>query len=159
MTNKFRIIIGDKKILRQRIPEIEKPTPEIRMLVKKMRKIMKQADGIGLAANQIGLPLRLFVAEVNNKFYAVLNPKITKLSKEKEIMEEGCLSFPAYFGPVSRAKKIILEGMDAYGKKIKISATGLLARVFQHEVDHLNGILFIDKARELYHYTPKQEIK
>ena len=110
---------------------------------------MKLSDGVGLSANQIGLNLNCFVAEVENKFYAVFNPKITKLSQEAEDMEEGCLSVPNNFGVVNRADKVWLEGLDANGKKVKFKVWGFLARVFQHEVDHLNGTLFIDKCKNL----------
>lgn len=158
MDKDYSIVIGTKqKALRDRMPEVLKPTPEIRALIKKMRKIMRQADGIGLAANQIGVPLRLFVTEVDKKFYAVLNPAIAKHSKEKVILEEGCLSMPSLFGTVERYEKVTLEGTDPYGRKLRINAKGLLARVFQHEIDHLNGALFIDKAKEVYCYVPKEE--
>ena len=122
---------------------------EIRELVKNMRTIMKLSDGVGLSANQIGLSLNCFVAEVENKFYAIFNPKITKSSKEVDEMEEGCLSVPNNFGMVSRADKVWLEGFDASGKKVKLKVWGFLARVFQHEVDHLSGSLFIDKCKDL----------
>jgi len=158
MEHHYPIVVGAKqKILREKMPEVMKPNTETRALVKKMRKLMKQADGIGLAANQVGVPLRLFVAQVDKKFYAVFNPEIVKTSKEKALFEEGCLSLPSYFGPVERAQKVTLVGMDPYGKKLKITASGLLARVFQHEVDHLNGALFIDKAKEVYRYVPEKE--
>ncbi len=122
---------------------------EIRELVKSMRMIMKLADGVGLSANQIGLDLNCFVAEVDNKFYAIFNPKITKHSKETEEIEEGCLSVPNNFGVVNRADKVWLEGFDANEKKIKLKVWGFLARIFQHEVDHLNGKLFTDKCKDL----------
>lgn len=153
---KEKIVEGEKtKILRERMTEVAKPTPEIRQLVKRMKKIMEKADGIGLAANQIGLPLRLFVAKVDKKFYAVLNPEIAKTSTEKNVEEEGCLSVPGFWGPVERARRVTLRGLDPYGRKIEIKTKGLLARVFQHEVDHLNGILFIDKAKKIYKYVEK----
>lgn len=132
---------------------------EIRDLIKKMREVMAAAYGIGLSANQIGLDLKLFVAQMPKinrtgtqeplKFYAIFNPEIIKSSKEKSIMEEGCLSVPGMSGLVERPEKITLIGYDKNGKKIKIKAWGLLARIFQHEVDHLNGILFIDKAKDI----------
>ena len=120
---------------------------ELRELVKKMRTTMKKADGVGLSANQVGLDEKMFVAEVDDKFYAIFNPKIVKESTEKNEMEEGCLSVPEKFGTVARSEKIWLECQNADGKKIKIKAWGFLARVFQHELDHLEGKLFIDKAR------------
>lgn len=126
---------------------------KIKELIKTMRTAMKEANGIGLSANQIGIDAKVFVAQVPDnhgriKFYAIFNPIIVKTSKESEILEEGCLSVPETFGPVKRAAKIVLTGFNQYGKKIKIKAWGLLARVFQHEVDHLNGKLFIDRIKK-----------
>lgn len=129
---------------------------EIRALVSTMRKIMRSADGVGLSANQIGLPINMFVAEVDHTFYAIFNPKIVKKSKEIDEQEEGCLSVPERFGMMRRHEKITLEGYTQTGKKIKIKAWGFLARVFQHEVDHLQGSLFSDSATNMRHYSPPQ---
>lgn len=123
---------------------------EIRELAAKMRREMNKAGGIGLSANQLGLNMKVFVAKIDNKFYALFNPKITKESAEKNLMEEGCLSVPGKFGYVERADKVVLEAFNINGKKVKIKAWGLLARVFQHEADHLNGVLFIDKTKKIY---------
>ncbi|MEK7548908.1 MAG: peptide deformylase [Patescibacteria group bacterium] len=142
---------------------------DIDELIKKMKSSMIKANGIGLSANQIGLDLQLFVAQIsdeplkrgkNNKIilpssksmksYIIFNPKIAKFSKKETIMEEGCLSVPGIYGEVERPEKITLEGYDRYGRKKKIKAEELLARVFQHEIDHLNGILFIDRAKNLH---------
>ena len=149
----------DEKFLRRRVADFDfsKFTKkEINNLIKEMREAMFAAAGVGLAANQVGLDLRVFIAQLpkqkkklDRKFYAIFNPEIIKFSKEKTILEERCLSIPGYYGDVERSNKITLVGQDKYGKKIKIKALGLLARVFQHEVDHLNGILFIDKAKNL----------
>lgn len=147
----------NEKFLRQKTEPFVfgRMTPrEINKLVRKMRLTMKNANGIGLSANQIGLNLRMFVAQVPDqhgltKFYSIFNPEIEKSSKEISALEEGCLSVPNYFGAVERPEKITLTGQDKNGKKIKIKAWGLLARVFQHETDHLNGVLFIDKARSV----------
>lgn len=122
---------------------------EIQELVTTMRRTMKEARGAGLSANQIGKRFSVFVAQVEDKFYAVFNPKITKAIGKAEL-EEGCLSVPEAYGVINRAERVTLEGFDRNGKKIKIKAWGLLAQVFQHEVDHLNGKLFIDKAKKLY---------
>lgn len=129
---------------------------EIRDLIAQMRKIMKAHNGVGLSANQIGLNLNMFVAEFKKsedappKIYAVFNPKIEKFSAEKTLMEEGCLSVPGIYGEVERPEKIVLTGLDRNEKPVKIKARGILARIFQHETDHLNGVLFIDKATKLY---------
>lgn len=137
---------------------------EIDELIKKMKAAMVKAKGIGLSANQIGLNLKVFVAQITEidkrgnkriitpeekKSYVIFNPEIIKSSKQTEIMEEGCLSVPGVYGDVERPKNITIKGQNRYGKPIKIEANGLLARVFQHETDHLNGILFIDKAKNI----------
>lgn len=143
----------EEKILRKKIAafDFDKYTKkEIRELIKKMRTTMRRADGVGLSANQVGLNEKMFVAEVDHKFYAIFNPKIIKKSDEKSEMEEGCLSVPDKFGTVIRADKVWLEGQNADGKKLKIKAWGFLARVFQHELDHLEGKLFIDKSKNIY---------
>lgn len=134
---------------------------EITALLARMRQIMREANGVGLAANQIGLECRLFVAEVpdqrgNLKFYAVFNPSIEKSWGEKIVHEEGCLSVPGTYGEVERRDRVLLRGFDQRGKPIKIKAWGLLARVFQHEVDHLHGKLFIDRAERLYKLEKRQ---
>ena len=134
---------------------------ELEGLIKNMRKIMKEAVGIGLSANQLGLDMQLFVAEVPQKdrapkFYAIFNPEITKMSQETEILEEGCLSVPGIYGEVERFKKITLKGLDKNQKAVKLEVYGLTARVFQHETDHLNGILFIDRAKNLHDKDSKE---
>lgn len=147
----------EEKFLRQKTKKVD-PTSftrrEMTALLSRMRKIMRAANGVGLSANQIGMDGRFFVAEVpmtNGElgFYAVFNPKIEKVSSEKNMVEEGCLSIPGSYGPVSRPERVTLSGLDKNGKPIKIKAWGLLARVFQHEVDHLDGKLFIDKAESV----------
>jgi len=146
---------NEAKILRKKLADFDFnkfSKKEIQQLINKMRKAMKDANGVGLSANQIGLNLNVFVAQVNNKFYAIFNSKITAFSEERKEMEEGCLSVPEIFGTMSRYDKVILEGYDKGAKKIKIKAWGLLAQVFQHETDHLNGKLFIDGAKETYKY-------
>src|SRR3989338_7274374 len=130
------------KLLRKRVADFDFTKfskKDIRELIKRMRDAMRKANGIGLSANQIGLDLNLFVAQVEGKFYSIFNPRVVKFSSEITNMEEGCLSVPEKFGSVNRPAKITLEGYEASGKKLKIKAWGLLARAFQHEVDHLNG--------------------
>ena len=136
---------------------------EINDLLQRMKKIMREAHGIGLSANQIGLSYRLFVAEVPGrdnqlKFYAVFNPDI-KIIKGGEVLplEEGCLSVPGVRGTVKRAYEVKLTGLDKNGKALKIRAWGILAHVFQHEADHLDGKLFLDKAEETYKINEKVE--
>ena len=126
---------------------------ELEALLKKMRAAMKKSVGVGLSANQFGLDANFFIAELNGKFYAVFNPAIKKGLESEIVMEEGCLSVPEVFGLVPRKEKVVLEGWDKNQKPIRIKAWGLLARIFQHEVDHLNGALFIDKTKKLHKYA------
>lgn len=155
-------LIDDKKeakLLRKKVADFDfkkYSKKDTREMIKKMREMMKMAYGIGLSANQIGLDLNVFVAQAEGKFYSIFNPKITKSSEEVLEAEEGCLSVPEVFGSVARPAKVTLEGFDKNSKKIKIKAWGLLARIFQHETDHLNGKLFIDKASDLHKY---EEVK
>lgn len=116
---------------------------------------MKDAKGLGLAAPQVGYSLRLFTVNVESKIYVFINPEIKDISAEKIPFEEGCLSVPKIWGPVVRPKKLTIKALDENGKPIKIRAKGLLARVIQHEMDHLNGILFIDRAEKLYKVEEK----
>jgi len=121
---------------------------EIGKLIKEMRLEMEKANGVGLSANQIGLDFQVFVARANNKFYAIFNPKIIKISVSKAGINEGCLSVPKKYGEIFRPDEVILTGYNKSGKKIKLRAQGILARIFQHEVDHLNGKLFLDHLNQ-----------
>ena len=149
----------DLKILRKKTSAIKSETinkAKFKKLIDDMTETMLKADGIGLAANQIGLGIKLFVAEVpndkggKNKFYAIFNPEITRQSKETSEMEEGCLSVPETYGAVKRPEKITMTGYNINGKKLKIKAWGLTAKIFQHEIDNLNGKLFIDAAKNIH---------
>ncbi len=128
---------------------------EVNDLIVRMRRVMHAANGIGLSANQIGLSFAVFVAEVpdaqgGTKFYVVFNPKIDKVEKTTITFEEGCLSIPGVWGEVTRAEQIVVSGFNKMGKPVKVKAWGLLSRIFQHEIDHLNGKLFIDRAKKVY---------
>ena len=152
---KYKIITIEKKenekFLRQKTKEIKDLKDEkIPELIKKMREIMIQGKGVGLAANQIGLDKQIFVMGPGNDFFAFINPKITKYSKEIEEMEEGCLSVPGKAGIVSRPVAVEIKGFNEKGEKIKMKFDGVFARICQHEYDHLQGVLFIDKAKKVY---------
>ncbi len=123
---------------------------EISAMIKEMRVKMHEWHGIGLASTQIGSNEAFFVAQPpeGGKFYAIFNPKITKTEGDPVLMEEGCLSIPGQYGDVPRYEKLVIEGQDKNGKKIKIKAWGILAHIFQHETDHTNGILYADKAKK-----------
>jgi peptide deformylase len=149
----------ERKVLRRKAVDVDfkKFTKkEVTDLISRMRRIMRAANGIGLSANQIGLPFNMFVAEVpdvdkgGTKFYAIFNPIIEKKSKATAVLEEGCLSIPGVWGYVPRAEEVTLTGFDRNGKPLKIKAWGLLAHVFQHETDHLQGKLFTDRTKEIF---------
>ena len=117
-----------------------------------MKKAMKENSGIGLAANQVGKDLAIFVideeiARENKVPEIYINPEVTEYSRDKDEMEEGCLSIPEYYAPIHRSKKIKIKAVDEKGNKIKFKAKGLLARILQHETDHLNGTTIKDRAQ------------
>ncbi|MFA5392266.1 MAG: peptide deformylase [Candidatus Paceibacterota bacterium] len=155
----MKILTGEKNIiLRQKSKLVEHLTKEIRDLIIQMKKIMEDNNGVGLAAPQINVSQRIIICEVDNKFYTFINPEIIKSSKETLSIEEGCLSLPNTYGEVERPEKIIFKAIDSDGKKIKLKVFGLLARIVQHEIDHLDGILFIDKAKNVVKDTVQKRI-
>lgn len=138
-------------VLRQVAEPVKRITPEIRQLVSFMRKAMLDANGIGLAAPQVGVSIRLLLYtdmsdEKNPQVHALINPVILKMAGEQIDPPEGCLSLPGLMGNVRRAQTIWVKATNLQGKTIKFKAEGLTARVIQHEIDHLDGILFIDRA-------------
>lgn len=135
--------------LRTRCKKVSRLTPSERKILEDMVETMRAANGIGLAAAQVGIPQRLIVVEVEDELYQLANPEIVDLSDETEVMREGCLSLPNYYGPVERPVRAVVRGLDLNGKRIKVRAEGLLARVLQHEIDHLDGVLFFDRMRSL----------
>lgn len=144
--------------MRKKAEPVKNPkSPETKKLIADMVMAMKKVSGIGLAAPQVGHSLRLFIANVEDKIYAFINPEIKDISIDKIPFEEGCLSIKNIWGPVVRPKKLTIKALDESGKPVKIRAKGLLARVIQHEVDHLNGMLFIDKAEKLYRIEEKND--
>ena len=130
-------------------------------LVQHMRVMMVANRGVGLSENQIGINAQVFVAQLPDdsgkgyagKFYAIFNPRIVKKSLRTAQDQEGCLSVPDMFGEVARHKSITIEGFDVNEKPTRIVAKGFLARIFQHEIDHLNGIVFTDKAHNVTSLT------
>lgn len=135
-------------ILKKKCQKVEKIDEEIKKHIFAMVQIMQRNNGIGLAAPQVGILKRIIVfhSKINgNRLFALVNPEIIKMSREREIEEEGCLSFPGIFIKIKRAKNVVVEGLDINGEKVRISAEGLSARVFQHEIDHLNGIIFLKR--------------
>ena len=138
----------DNPVLRQEAKEVKEITAQIKQLVLDMTETMETKDGLGLAACQVGQSLQIIIAkpEPNKEALVLINPQIKKTSRKKDIMIEGCLSLPNIEVPVERAVKITVQALDLNSQKIKIKAKGLLARVIQHEIDHLEGILIVDKG-------------
>jgi peptide deformylase len=132
-------------VLRQRAREIEAVTDLHRRLVADMLDTMREAPGVGLAGTQVGVLERVFVWEVADRHGAVINPRIVRRSTDTVEDEEGCLSLPGLVYPVVRAAAVTVEGLDENGDPVRMETEELLARVVQHEVDHLDGILFIDR--------------
>lgn len=141
------------KILRTKTEAVPLPgDKQLLKLLKNMVSTCKAANGVGLAAPQVGQNLQLaiiYLEEMGLPVFPIINPVITKVSKETEEMEEGCLSMPNVFGKVTRPKKITMEAYNLQGEKFEITDDTFLARVLQHEIDHLNQTLIIDKFTEI----------
>lgn len=140
-----KIITTENPILRQKAKKVHRFDPSLQKLVDDMFETMHVANGVGLAAPQIAQSIRVFVAEFEDRKVAVFNPEIVKAEGE-ELGQEGCLSIPGYVGEnIRRATKILVKGQDVRGKAIRVPAEGWFARILQHEIDHLDGILFLDR--------------
>ncbi len=146
---KLEIRKNGDPVLRQKTLKVKDPlAKEVRELVLNMIETMIKNNGVGLAATQVGSNLRLCVIETDGEQYIIINPQITAKSKTKIISEEGCLSFPGKFFPISRYKEVQIRYIDEFGKAAKLKGRDLLARAIQHEMDHLDGVLIIDRIRK-----------
>ncbi len=148
---KYRILHYGEEPLREESQPVTEINDDIRRLVEDMFETMYESKGVGLAAPQVGVNLRLAIIDIGEDPLVLINPRILKNSG-KETCDEGCLSFPGLTEKVERAKKVVAEATDLDGSVYEIEAEGLLARAIQHELDHLDGVLFIDrisKARKL----------
>jgi len=143
-----KLRFGDDKILRTKAKEVNNITPRILELLEDMSETMYKNDGIGLAAPQVGVLRRVITIDIGEGLIEVINPEIIE-EKGKQTRVEGCLSLPKKSGYVERPEYIKVKGLNKQGEDVIYEATGLLAVVFCHEIDHLNGILFIDKALEV----------
>lgn len=160
---KVEILIHPNPILRKKAKEVGKIDSKVKKVIEQMTLALESSEieGLALAAPQIGESMRIILVQVkerrdrDNKIIqkaipltAYINPIITKYSKERTVLEEGCLSVPYYYGPVERPKKIRFEAISISGKPVKKSTGEILAKIIQHEVDHLDGILFIDRVKD-----------
>lgn len=144
----YKIVELGDQVLREKacpVPEINR---NILKLLDNLADTMYAAKGVGLAAPQIGIPKRVIVVDVGEGLWELINPEIIS-SKGEEVAIEGCLSIPGIAGEVRRAQEVEIKGLDRFGKVIRVRADGFFARALQHEIDHLDGILFIDKALRL----------
>jgi len=139
----FKLHLLGSPVLRQRSPEISAMDDELRQIIADMFETMDAARGVGLAANQVGLARRVAVVDAEGQRFAMINPVIVEAAG-RATAEEGCLSIPDIFADVTRPERIILEALDAEAKPFRLEAGGLTARAIQHEIDHLDGILFLD---------------
>ncbi len=157
-------------VLRKKARPVSVFDKNLQTLIDDMIETMRQAPGVGLAAPQVGISERLIVIEyaeppqegeeekeVKPKLYVVANPEIVKTSEEKVLGVEGCLSIPGLVGEVERYSMVQVKGLNRRGQPMKIKAEGWLARIFQHEIDHVNGVVFPDRATRVWKPEPDEE--
>ncbi len=157
-----KIVQKEHKVLREIAKAVDLKivgTTKFKKLLTEMTEALnKEKDGVALAAPQIGKSLRLFIISplayeavnfIGERKLIFINPVITKKSRDRKLMEEGCLSVRPLYGKVRRSSRVTVEAFDENGEKFKMEATGLIAQIFQHETDHLEGTLFIDKAKDI----------
>ncbi len=167
-----KIVTPPNPTLRARAHKVTAFNPELQELIDDMIETLHAAPGVGLAAPQVDVSQRVILVEFAEgseeddedappripKLHVVVNPEITRTSSETVLGNEACLSLPGYAGEVERAHTVTVKGLNRHGQKIKIKARGWLARIFQHEIDHLDGILFIDRATEIWRLEPENEV-
>jgi len=173
------IVIKGAKILKQKMKEVPKSlfgTAELRDILHRMsRSLRSTSHGVAIAANQIGIPYRIFVVRGfvleskdrndialkpdDDADYAFINPKIVKISRKKELLDEACLSVPGFHGTIKRSLQATVRAYDIEGIRFERGGSGLLAQIFQHETDHLEGILYVDKAVEVLKAKEESELE
>ena len=152
------IVTLPASILRRKARKVTDFGPPLQNLIDEMVETMRLAPGVGLAAPQVDIPQRVIVVEfgdeddpeVPRKLYTLVNPEITRASKDAVMGTEGCLSIPGVAGEVERAEAVTVKAFNRRGQPVKIKAAGWLARIFQHEIDHLDGVLFVDRAERVW---------
>jgi len=155
------------EILRRKARKVSDFGPELQTLIDDMVETMRVAPGVGLAAPQVNVPLRVIVVEFGSeeeeevpaKLYTIVNPEIIRSSDETFVGTEGCLSIPGFLGDVERMQNVTVKGQSRRGQEVRIKAKGWLARIFQHEIDHLEGVLFIDRAESVWEATEDEAIQ
>jgi len=145
-------------VLRRKARKVTDFGPELQTLIDDMVETMRVAPGVGLAAPQVGISQRIIVVEFGDeedeeaptKLYMVVNPEVSRFSNELVNGVEGCLSIPGFVGEVERSESVTVKGQNRHGKPFRLKAKGWLARIFQHEIDHVNGILYIDRSEKVW---------
>ena len=166
------IVTLPEPVLYRKARPVKKFDKDLQTLIDDMIDTMRDAPGVGLAAPQVGIPERLIVIEyadqpeedegeehkkVKPKLYVMINPEIVKTSEETVMGVEGCLSVPALVGEVERFEEVHVKGLNRHGQPMKIKAKGWLARIFQHEVDHINGVIFTQRAKRVWKPETEEE--
>jgi peptide deformylase len=166
-----KIVTLPDPVLRRKARAITRFDKDLHSLIDDMVETMREAPGVGLAAPQIGVSERLLVVEyylreedeeiedAPKKVWAVINPEIVKTSEEMVMGVEGCLSIPGLVGEVERHEEVLVKALNRHGKPMKVKAKGWLARIFQHEIDHLNGVLFPDLATRVWQPLEEEEVE
>ena len=152
-------------VLRRKARKVTNFGPELQALVDDMVETMRAEPGVGLAATQVDVSLRVIVVEFGDeedeevppRLYVMVNPEITRFSKETVMGAEGCLSIPGIAGDVERYEALTVKGLNRQGKPMTVKPRGWLARIFQHEIDHLDGILFVDRAEKVWKIEQKPQ--
>lgn len=160
------IVFLPDPVLRRKARKVTKFDADLQKLIDDMVETLREAPGVGLAAPQVGVGERVIVVEYNideddeespKKLYTLVNPEIVQVSEEKVEGVEGCLSIPSLVGEVDRHTRIVVKALNRRGQPVKIKAEGWLARIFQHEIDHLEGIMFTDRASKVWKPSPEEE--
>ena len=160
-----KIVTVPDDVLRKKARPVKTFDDDLRTLIDDMVETMRDAPGVGLAAPQIGILERIIVVEYGDdedeeappKLYAVVNPEIARASAEKEMGIEGCLSIPGLVGDVERSISVVVKGQNKHGQNVKYKLSGWVARIFQHEIDHLEGVLFTDLAEMVWRPDAESE--
>lgn len=152
------IIIVPHPTLRKKSEKVSVFGPDLQQLIEDMIETLHENSGAGLAAPQVNVPQQVILVEYGTEeneeipptLYVAINPRVTRFSQEIVTGAEGCLSIPGLMGEIERANEIVLEGQDRFGEPLKMRLQGWVARIFQHEIDHINGILFTDRATSVW---------
>lgn len=151
--------LRDEPMLRRKAKKVSRIDGSIQRLINDMVATMQYAGGVGLAAPQVGVSLRVIVLQMpEEEPIALINPEIVRRSGGREVTE-GCLSVPGYFGEIKRSESVTVKGQSSEGKAIRIKATGLMAEALEHEIDHLNGVLYVDHLESVAKLHTVEELR